>query len=330
MSAEDKVGFVIIGRNEGERLVNCLQSVGKAQIVYVDSGSTDNSVVSASSLGANVLELDMNRPFTAARARNEGFARLIQLYPSIEYVQFVDGDCEVDAQWVTKAVKLLERRDDVAVVCGLRIEKYRHASLYNELCAIEWDTPIGEARACGGDAMFRKDVLSLVSGYDESFVAGEEPELCYRIRAEGYKILRIDEDMTYHDANMMHLSQWWKRYKRSGVAYALSYKKYGRQQPEYFRKKECRSILFWGGVYPLLTLGVSLFSAYLGLVLLCLYAANLWRLYRRELRVRSLPDRSVALYVISNMLGKVPQLFGLLEVYKKHLQKDQMKIIEYK
>ncbi len=65
-------GVVIIGRNEGERFERCLRSlVGRASpIVYVDSGSTDNSVgfaESHASSGVHVVRLDMSTPFTAAR-----------------------------------------------------------------------------------------------------------------------------------------------------------------------------------------------------------------------------------------------------------------------
>ena len=99
------VGVVVIGRNEGERLRRCLESVrGAAQaIVYVDSGSTDGSVALATGLGATVVALDMRRPFTAARARNEGMRRLQAIAPDLVFVQFVDGDCEMVAGWLPLA-----------------------------------------------------------------------------------------------------------------------------------------------------------------------------------------------------------------------------------
>src|SRR6516165_251757 len=100
-----ELGVIAIGRNEGERLRRCLQSVmGRGfSIVYVDSGSIDGSVELARSLGASVVELDLSRPFTAARARNEGFERLCQMNPQVRFVQFVDGDCEVVEGWLETA-----------------------------------------------------------------------------------------------------------------------------------------------------------------------------------------------------------------------------------
>ncbi len=142
------VGIVVIGRNEGERLKRCLESVrGSAvQTVYVDSGSTDESVAFARSLGVLVLELDLSTPFTAARARNAGFERLLKASPSLDHVFFVDGDCEVASGWVEKASRFLVSHPDVAVVFGRRREQYPERSVYNRLCDIEWDTPIGAAK----------------------------------------------------------------------------------------------------------------------------------------------------------------------------------------
>ena len=148
-----RIGLVVIGRNEGERLRQCLLSgIGKvAHIVYVDSGSTDGSIELARALGVDVVELDLSTPFTAARARNAGFAHLLQKDAQLEFVQFVDGDCEVVEGWIGSALAQLEAQSDVAVVCGRRRERFPEQSIYNRLCDMEWDTPIGEAKACGGD-----------------------------------------------------------------------------------------------------------------------------------------------------------------------------------
>jgi glycosyltransferase involved in cell wall biosynthesis len=112
------VELAAIGRNKGLRLVQCLRSVpGKvAQIVYVDSGSTDDRVAMALSLGVTVISLDLSIPFTAARARNVGFEHLLKIAPGIEFVQFVDGDCEMTTGWLE--AEALEANADVVAICG--------------------------------------------------------------------------------------------------------------------------------------------------------------------------------------------------------------------
>src|SRR5690349_9304100 len=147
------IGVVAIGRNEGERLRACLVSARRDcnAVVYVDSGSSDDSLSLARSLGVHVVELDLSIPFTAARARNEGFAKLKQVDPQIEFVQFVDGDCEIIAGWIERARTQLAAMPKAAVVCGRRRERFPDASIYNRLCDMEWNTPIGQTKSCGGD-----------------------------------------------------------------------------------------------------------------------------------------------------------------------------------
>jgi glycosyltransferase involved in cell wall biosynthesis len=212
------VGVIAIGRNEGERLRQCLASlVGRGlPVVYVDSKSTDGSPDLARSMGAEVVVLDMSIPFCAARARNEGFDRLMKISPDVSYVQFVDGDCEVAPGWLERAKGELEARPEAAAVCGRRRERHPEASIYNRLADLEWNTPIGEAKSVGGDSLMRAAAFKEAGGFDATVAAGEEPELCQRMREKGWKIYRIDAEMTVHDSAMLHFTQWWKRAVRSG------------------------------------------------------------------------------------------------------------------
>src|SRR5262249_50587947 len=138
----------------------CLKSLSTAAVVvYVDSGSTDGSVQLARDLGANVIELDLSVPFTAARARNAGFRRLREMAPDLPYVQFVDGDCELIEGWSDHAISFLSARDDVGAVCGRLRERHPEQSIYNWLCEQEWDLPSGEVFACGGIAVMRANAI---------------------------------------------------------------------------------------------------------------------------------------------------------------------------
>lgn len=276
------LGVVVIGRNEGERLRQCLVSVlgpGRT-VVYVDSGSTDDSVTLATALGAVVHRLDMQRPFTAARARNEGVRHLTQLEPGIEIVQFVDGDCEVVAGWLDAAVDHLRRTPGSAVVCGRRRERHPERSVYNLLCDLEWNTPVGPAKACGGDAAMRLTALREVGGYRDDLIAGEEPELCVRLRGAGWSIQRIDRDMTLHDAAILRFGQWWRRSLRSGYAYANGAHLHG-GPPERHWVRELRSALAWGLALPLALLAASALASPWFLLGLLAYPMQVLRLFLR-------------------------------------------------
>ncbi|UNU26636.1 glycosyltransferase family 2 protein [Microcoleus vaginatus] len=326
-----QVGLVAIGRNEGSRLRQCLVSATDklARVVYVDSGSTDGSLELARSLGADTVELDLSIPFTAARARNEGFARLLELAPDIELVQFVDGDCELVDGWIDRAYSELAAKPDVAAVCGRRRERYPEASIYNQLCDIEWDTPIGETKACGGDSMMRATAFQQVEGFNPALIAGEEPELCLRLRQKGWKILRLDAEMTLHDAQMTSFAQWWKRAQRAGHAYAEGSWMHG-SEPERHWVKETRSTWFWGLVLPALALAMTWPTKGWGLLLLSGYPLATYRTYNYYIKHRELTTKEAAIYALSCVLAKFPQLQGQIQFHQRRFLGQQSKLIEYK
>lgn len=324
------IGLVAIGRNEGTRLHRCLESVVKQAdaVVYVDSGSTDDSVEFAASLGVDVVKLDLSIPFTAARARNAGVERLLELNPDLDYVQFIDGDCEVVEGWLGNAQQILNDRPDVAVVCGRRRERFPEASVYNQICDIEWDTPVGEANACGGDAMMRMHAFQKVQGFNAELIAGEEPELCVRLRQQGWKILRIDADMTLHDAQMTQFGQWWKRAQRAGFAFAQGSWLHGRS-PQKHWVKESRRIWLWGFGLPLVILAGLPLSHGFSLALLAGYPVSAARTSRYISR-RGYEGKAALWYGVLCTLGKFPELQGQLQFHVGRLLKRQQTLIEYK
>lgn len=251
---------MVIGRNEGARLLRCLASLGglEGRLVYVDSASTDGSVAAARGAGADVVVLDMARPFTAARARAEGFARLKALGPALEYVMFIDGDCEVESGWLEAATEFLDDHPEFAVACGRRRERSPEASRYNALADREWNTATGEAQSCGGDAVMRAAALREVGGFDPAMIAGEEPELCRRLRAAGWRIMRLAVPMTIHDAAMTRLDQWWRRAVRSGFGYAQAcHRTYGQGDETPLYGRELARAVAWAGLLPLLAVTLA-------------------------------------------------------------------------
>jgi hypothetical protein len=330
------LGLVIIGRNEGERLARCLASVsGIANRVYVDSGSTDGSVALARGLGVDVVELSVPPGFTAARARNAGLARLLANNPELEFVQMVDGDCEVYAGWIAAAMAVLEAESDLALVFGLRRERYPERSIYNALCEVEWDSPIGESPGCGGDALFRVAALRQVDFYNPTMIAGEDTELSMRLRKKGWRLRRIGPEMTLHDADILRFSQWWRRIRRSGHGYGeMAFLHPDARNPNWPRT--VRSIIAWGGIMPgllLLALLFSLFVNPLWWIAVVLLAApwplRMAQLARRQRALGLTPKLAWASGVLM-MVGKLPQFQGLMGFYFDRWSGRASRLIEYK
>lgn len=324
-----RVGVVAIGRNEGERLRRCLESViaeGRS-VVYVDSGSTDDSLSVARTLGAEIVELDLSIPFTAARARNAGWQFLLERHPQMQCVQFLDGDCELVDGWMECAEEALAAQEKLAVVCGRRRERFPQATKYNQLCDIEWDTPVGEADSCGGDALMKMSALIEVDGFDDTSIAGEEPELCFRLRAKGWKIERLDSEMTLHDADITRFGQWWQRSKRAGHAYAGNHR---RHSAAGFRKGQIRSAYFWGLLLPL---GILLCGAFLHPVLFLgflLYPIQVLRIAGHlKGGANPLSGKARRLYAVNCVASKFPHVAGLFDERQSH-RAGRVELIEYK
>jgi GT2 family glycosyltransferase len=266
----------------------------------------------------------MTQPFTAARARNAGAAQAAQ-GTAPEFFQFLDGDCALAPGWIAAATALLRERPDVAVVCGRRRERFPGASVYNRLMDAEWDTPVGEARACGGDALMRAGAFHAVGGFDPSLIAGEEPDLCLRLRLAGWRIWRLEDEMTAHDAAMTRFGQWWRRTRRSGFAYAEGAARHG-HLPERYNVKETLRALTWGLVLPLAALGGALLVTPWALALLLAWPAQVVRLAARAgIGVRWSWVRACFL-----TLGKVPEALGVLEYLWRRLRGGPARLIEYK
>lgn len=311
------IAAIVIGRNEGARLIACLEALnGLDPVIYVDSGSTDGSVAAAQGLGAQVVPLDMEQPFTAARARNAGLAALSE---GVELVQFLDGDCVVQSGWINAAEAYLLDHADVAVVCGRRREMYPQASVYNGLIDGEWDTPIGEARACGGDALMRVEAVRAVGGYRADLIAGEEPEMCVRLRNAGWRIWRLEAEMTAHDAQITRFGQWWQRSKRAGHAFAEGAALHG-APPERHWVAEVRRALLWGLAGTLVVLAcVALFGP-VGLLTALIYPVQVIRLARR----------GGWAWGFFTVMGKFAEAQGAVSYYWSRLVGRKKRLIEYK
>jgi GT2 family glycosyltransferase len=322
------IGAVAIGKNEGERLKLCLQALAKqvSHLVYVDSGSSDGSVEFARSVRADVVDLDPTIPFTAARARNAGVERLVRIAPEVKYVQLIDGDCELVDGWIANAADFLEANREYAAAAGRLRERFPDASVYNYLSDVEWNTPVGDAKACGGIAMMRIRAFESVGGFMPDLIAGEEPELCVRLRQDGWKIRRLDAEMALHDVAMSRFSQWWKRAMRAGHAYAEGSHLHG-APPERMSVRESRRIVAWGLLLPTVTVAAAPVTGQLSLLLLLAYPLNVIRIARRLRTEGQSRPWTIAFFL---MLAKVPQAIGWLRFQWGRLTGNRSAIIEHK
>jgi hypothetical protein len=183
-----RIGAVCIGPQRG-RPAAALPRLARGlpgRLVYVDSASTDGSVAAAREAGRRGGHARHGRPFTAARARAEGFARLEALAPALEYVMFRRSAIARSRPAGSKPATAFPREQpDFAVACGRRRERSPEASRYNALA--DRDGTPRPARRHRAEAMrsCAPAALREVGGSDPAMIAGEEPELCRRLRGAG-------------------------------------------------------------------------------------------------------------------------------------------------
>jgi len=326
--AQLRVALVAIGRNEGERLKSCLRAaIAHARtVVYVDSGSTDGSAEFARELGCRVVELEP--PFSAARARNEGFACAMNSDPDAEFVQFVDGDCALVEGWLERGAAALQARGDVGIVCGHVREIHPEASVYNRLFDMEWQQMPGELEACGGIFMVRAEVFRAVGGFRPEVIAAEDNEFCLRVRRAGNEILLLDMAMVGHDAAMHRFAEWWRRGRRTGHAWAQVAALHGQGEERYF-VRDCRRVWVWALAVPALALGLAPFTRGWSLLLLVLYVFQFARVWLRA-RGRGWPPGDATVFAWFTVLGKFPALEGMLAYYWRRMRGQAITIMEHK
>jgi len=335
-AGQPAIAAVIIGRNEGERLRACLSSVllmnyprELVEVIYVDSSSTDSSVELARSMGVKTVLLD--GPTTAARGRNAGWTQT-----RAPFILFLDGDTVLDLEFVAKAVK---RFDDptIAGVYGNRRETRTADSTYNAIFDLDWNSASDSAQSWslffGGDALVRREALAAVGGYNNLLIAGEEPDMCRRIRGLGYRILHIDEPMTLHDLAMHTFNQYWRRSIRTGYAYAEISSIYAKTDDPLWsgdsRSNVIRGVFWVGG--PVFAILLSLvLQSWIPAVLFLLAALALIGRTAIKARWKTSDPKLLAAYSLHSHLQQVPIFFGQLRYRVRRLRGQGSAIIEYK
>lgn len=327
------LAIVAIGRNEGDRLVACLESVRAGrnmpepfELIYVDSHSTDGSPERAAQCGAKVVVLGPGK-LSAARARNAGWRAA-----TAPFILFLDGDTILDPDFIQRAWKEFED-PNVAVVWGHRREIRPEASLYNRVLDLDWIHPPGESEFCGGDALMRRESLERANGFNADLIAGEESDLCRRMRTVGGKILHIDAPMTGHDLALRHLSQYWRRAVRTGHAYAEIAARY-RDTPDPMWTRESRANLLRGSLYISITAGICaaaiLLRSWLPLFAAALAGAALAIRTAILSRWRGVSWNTLLLFGFHSHLQQVPIFQGQILYLWGRWRGQGRELIEYK
>lgn len=333
MKVAPLLSIVIIGRNEGDRLERCIRSVQAIHtpppgldVLYVDSDSIDGSLERAKTLGVRVLTVHPERP-TAALGRNAGWRAL-----TTPFILFLDGDTILHPDFINHALPHFAD-PKIAAVWGHLRELAPEASVYQRVLNLDWVYRFGFTEFCGGNALMRREALEKVNGYNEALIAGEEPEMCQRMRAFGYSILHIDQPMVLHDLGITRWSQYWRRTTRTGHAFAEVSTLLRDTATPLWRYDALRNLVHASILVTVFGLGAGAsliagtfwpFLASLGF-LSALVVRTVWKA-----RWKSKQWFSLLLYGLHSQFQHIPTAIGQLSYYYNRWRGRRRHLIEYK
>ncbi|MBN1907879.1 MAG: glycosyltransferase [Deltaproteobacteria bacterium] len=310
-----KIGIVIIGINECSHIADCIKAIRAVNypqdlldITYVDGGSSDNTPDLATGFeGVRVMQLNNPHP-TPGRGRNAGWLTL-----SSPIIQFLDADMIIDPDWFLHAHKLLE--NNIGAVTGTLKEIYPDKNIYHILAEMEWAGKEGPCDFFGGGVLISRKALEDANGYDEYLIAGEDPDLSYRIREKGWLIKRSGHTMAMHDINMSSFLKYLKRAFRGGYAYAeISFRYIKKNEKMWFR--ETLRILV-RSLLPLIIMLTGFISGFVfsGLIFALLFAVKPSFSIFKFKKQFNRPWKDIIIYTVNAIIIVFPQLFGVIRYY---------------
>lgn len=322
------VSLVVIGKNEANNLEDTFNAIlkmdyppEKIEIIYVDTGSADQSVTIARKYAHRVFVESSNWP-TSGLARNRGLVEAKH-----EIIHFIDGDISISKEYLKQAVKSI-LRPDVDAVTGYFVEK-RTDKFFNRIMDIRRDDINHQERFCestNGGGTYLKSKLLRVNGYDERILKGQESDLGIRYRAKGFKILFIDQIQGVHNFDIDSAFDFikFKYYYGKSGGYLLKAKS---DVNDYIRsiKKAAQKILI-SNFFSLFVILTGVVSGYY-VILPIYYLARLSLLFFR-VKIKQKKSNRVLLHDLVQYIFLFSTFFGVLKVLvSSHLVPGNKQVI---
>jgi GT2 family glycosyltransferase len=211
-----RVSVIIANWNGRHHLEACLAALEQQtrlpdEIIVVDNGSTDGSVVWLAQRypAVTVIVNAHNRGFAAAN--NQGFQAARG-----DYLALLNNDARPQPGWLAALVAALEPDPGLGMAASLmlfasRPEQINSTGICVDRAGISWDRAGGLALsradsqvvevfgASAGAALYRRSLFDDVGGFDETFFAYlEDVDLAWRARWRGWRAVHVPQARVYH------------------------------------------------------------------------------------------------------------------------------------
>ncbi|KAA3620026.1 MAG: glycosyltransferase [Calditrichaeota bacterium] len=195
------LSVVLISKNQDWNIKRLIESVLRKtegiqarEILLVDSASDDCTTEIAQHYPINIIRLHDSKFLTPAAGRYVGFK-----HTTGDFILFLDGDMELCPHWLDKAMELIQNQSEIAAITGQRIDLPEETQSADKpvLPVIENDRGVPVEKG-GGAAMYRRSTLDEIGQFNPYLCSDEEPDICLRIRYNGYKIIELKQTIVLH------------------------------------------------------------------------------------------------------------------------------------
>lgn len=220
----NKVAIAILNWNGWEHLEQFLPSVIEhtpedvADIIVVDNGSTDESLIELNTYFPSVQLIELDKNYGFADGYNLALRQIEQ-----EYTVLLNSDVEVTENWLEPLLNEMEADSSIAA-CQPKVRAYRQTDHFEHAGAAggfidrfgypfcrgrivdcveqdngQHDTPIDIFWATGACCMVRTKHFVESGGLDGFFFAHmEEIDWCWRMKNRGHRIVVVPQSVVFH------------------------------------------------------------------------------------------------------------------------------------
>ncbi len=213
------ISILVLNWNGEQFLKPCIESLLKTrypniEIIIIDNASNDSSIEIIQSFQKSVRYVLNNKNLGYAAGMNTGFRAATG-----DYIVTLNNDMTVEPDWLDRPVQIFLSNDKIGIICCRQMQSYNTGIIDGLYHQINYDlsiTPVGAGKpydhtnpnhfkegyilsANGGSAIFRKNTIEQIGGFDENFFAyWEDVDLCFRAFFHGWKIYYCPSSVVYH------------------------------------------------------------------------------------------------------------------------------------
>lgn len=221
---EKRIAIVILNWNGKQLMETFLPSVvahtpcEQADIIVADNGSTDDSIAMLQERFPTVGIIRFDHNYGFAEGYNQALQRIQH-----EYCVLLNSDVEVTPGWLEAPVAMLDADPQIAAAqpkiraarnkdyfeyagaSGGFMDRYGYPYCRGRVLHVvekdrgQYDTPADLLWATGACLFIRTEIYKKAGGLDATFFAHqEEIDLCWRLRARGYRVVCTPQSVVYH------------------------------------------------------------------------------------------------------------------------------------